>query len=50
MSNISKEGDKLSLLNYRYADDVNDSIMKEFQTDVLNEFDTELTYHFSKKN
>lgn len=50
MSNISKEGDTLSLLNYRYADDVNDSIMKEFQTDVLNEFDTELTYHFSKKN
>lgn len=49
MSNISKEGDTLSLLNYKYTEDNNNLILKEFQRDVLNEFDTELTYHFSKK-
>lgn len=48
MSNISKEGDTLSLLKYRYAEEENDSILKEFQIDVLNGFETELMYHFTK--
>ena len=49
MSNISKEGDTLSLLKYSYADENNTKILREFQSDVLNEFDTEVTYHFSNK-
>jgi len=48
MSNISKEGDTLSLLKYSYSEEDNDKLMKEFQSDVLNEFETELTYHFKK--
>jgi hypothetical protein len=48
MSNISKEDDTLSLLKYSYTDENNDLILKEFQSDVLNEFDTALTYHFVK--
>jgi hypothetical protein len=48
MANVSKEGDTLSLVKYRY-DPVTNGKLKEFQSDVLNEFDTELIYHFVNK-
>jgi hypothetical protein len=47
MTNISKEGDTLSLVTFRYDEVENIAILKEFQKDVLNEFDTELIYHFT---
>lgn len=47
MSNISKEGDTLSLVKYQY-DPLSNGKLKEYQTDVLNEYDTELIYHFTK--
>jgi hypothetical protein len=49
MANISKEGDTLSLLKFKYDSIQNDSTMTEYQSDVLNEMDTELIYHFKKK-
>jgi len=47
MSNISKEGDTLSLVKYQY-DPLSSGKLKEYQSDVRNEFDTELIYHFTK--
>ncbi len=47
--NISKEGDTLSWVTYRYVYDDNALMLKELQSDILNESDTELTYHFNQK-
>ncbi|MBK9256512.1 MAG: hypothetical protein IPM42_13575 [Saprospiraceae bacterium] len=49
ISNISGEGDTLSLLKYSYTDEPNNAIIKILQSDVLNEFETEVIYHLSKK-
>lgn len=47
--NISKEGDTLSLVKYKYQMIKGDSMMRCAQSDVLNEFDTEVLYHFKKR-
>jgi hypothetical protein len=49
LANISKEGDTLSHIKYRYDKMEGDSVLRAFQNDVLNDFNTELKYKFIKK-
>jgi hypothetical protein len=49
LTNISKEGDTLSLVKYKYQMPKGDSKMICTQSDVLNGFDTEISYHLKKK-
>lgn len=49
LANISKEGDTLSLLKYKYQMIEGDSIMRCVQYDVLNEFDTDVIFHLKKR-
>lgn len=49
LANISKEGDTLSLIKYKYQMIKDDSMMRCAQSDVLNEFDTDVIYHFKKR-
>lgn len=49
LANISKEGDTLSLIKYKYQMIKDDSMMRCAQSDVLNEFDTDVIYHLKKR-
>lgn len=49
LANISKEGDTLSLLKYTYDEMEGDSILRAFQNDVLNDFNTVVKYKFIKR-
>ena len=48
-ANISAEGDTLSLLKYNYPNQDKNDILVEKQNDVLNEFETVISYHFKTK-
>ena len=48
-ANISAEGDTLSLLKYKYPERDNEEVLIQEQSDVLNEFETVVTYHFKTK-
>ncbi len=49
LANISKEGDTLSLMKYKYQMIEGDSMMRCVQSDVLNEFDTDVIYRLKKR-
>lgn len=49
LANISKEGDTLSLVKYKYQLPKGDSIKMCTQSDVLNGFETEISYHLKKR-
>jgi hypothetical protein len=49
LANISKEGDTLSLVKYKYQMPKGDSILMCNQSDVLNEFDTDVIYQLKKR-
>ena len=49
MTNVSADGDTLSLLQYNYQISDNPDELVVVEKDVLNEMETTLTYHFKTK-